>query len=160
MKATGFDNTSSERSRVARRSRAVRVTISECCQSGTSITRAVKGRASLSYWSKAKHLKTQDFSRQTTIIARVISRRNRHCVSNSCCQQQIRIKNGGCLSGGLSRCCYFMKSELPHSLICCVKTTTARIKRPRDVACNSQAKFYSTCELCAGPFGPFGPKRT
>ena len=56
-----------------------------CCQSGTSITRAVKGRASLSCWSKAKHLKTQDFSRQTTIIARVISRRNRHCVSNSCC---------------------------------------------------------------------------
>ena len=81
-------------------------------------------------------------------------------MSNSCCQQQIRIKNGGCLSGALSCCCYLMNSELPHSLICCVKTTTARIKRPRDVACNSQAKFYSTCELCAGLFGPFGPKRT
>ena len=154
-----FDDTGSNRSQVAWHGHALRVAIRRCCQSGTSITRAVKGHVSLSCWSKAKHLKTQDFSRQTTIIARVISRRNRHCVSNSCCQQQIRIKNGGSLSGGLSCCCYFVNSELPHSLICCVKTTTARIKRPRDVACNSQAKFYSTCELCAGRFGSFARRK-
>ena len=34
VKVENFDNASSERSRVARRSRAVRATISECCQSG------------------------------------------------------------------------------------------------------------------------------
>ena len=86
MKTVGFDNTSSERSRVARRSRAAWVTISECCQSGTSITRAVKGHVSLSCRSKAKHLKTQDFLRLA----------NPYCKSNfkkkpALCEQQLLL---------------------------------------------------------------------
>ena len=37
----------------------------------------------------------------------------------------MRNQNGGCLSGGYWRCCYYMKSELPRSLILSVNTTLA-----------------------------------
>ena len=42
VKAKGFDNTSSEKSHVARCRRAVRVTISECCQTKHSSYRLVR----------------------------------------------------------------------------------------------------------------------
>ncbi len=52
----------------------------------TSITRAVKGYVSLSCWSKAKHLKTQDFLRLAYS----------HCKSNfkkkpALCEQQLLL---------------------------------------------------------------------